>query len=523
MAAPPAPATHTPGSTSEATADREKEFIITWLRLMERQHEVTVFSQALQSILAQPGDEAATWQDARHQANLLSATDKTVTDLVASLNEFFSRDIVPALKRARQVGEAPPQQAQDSLSRYLAHGDEGEAMPQAFVDDMSGWGTEKEQSDGQEKESADRDNEDDKDSGDEICADFFHDMLLANGVKVTAMLAPDYSAAMQRRVIQQPVAQGVAAARTSAPSPATASPRGKGKIKMNKRGGKVPPPVVTNLPPRPSGSVGSTPRTPEEPQRKYRIGKRKAATLTAEQVLGIRQYGSAREFCIRWQGLETPLWIARRKAPPQAKELIDLYKAELRALGNQGATNPTGKKKTSRNGAAGGAGAEFYAVDHIVNHRLFNKKREYLVRWENYDESEDTWEKAEKLRVDVPDIVDAYEEQLHRNRARAEAVQSAMSELNRDGGSKPTTKKRSIGECSNENSSDKGVMQLSASRDQTDDDRLKEKRRRIATNEENEINDADEDNASENDHQFEMEEAELDEYSDEEFADRLNN
>ncbi|KAF1783706.1 Chromo domain [Phytophthora cactorum] len=299
------------------------------------------------------------------------------------------------------------------------------------------------------------------------------------------MLAPDYSAAMQRRVIQQPVAQGVAAARTSAPSPTTASPRGKGKIK------------ITN--------------------------EAESCHSTAEQVLGIRQYGSAREFCIRWQGLETPLWIARRKAPPQAKELIDLYKAELRARGNQGATNPTGKKKTSRNGAAGGADAEFYAVDHIVNHRLFNKKREYLVRWENYDESEDTWEKAEKLRVDVPDIVDAYEEQLHRNRARAEAVQSAMSELNRDGGSKPTTKKRSIGECSNENSSDKGVRQLSASRDQTDDDRSKEKRRRIATNEENEINDADEDNASENDHQFEMEEAELDEYSDEEFADRLNN
>ncbi|EEY62679.1 chromodomain protein, putative [Phytophthora infestans T30-4] len=252
------------------------------------------------------------------------------------------------------------------------------------------------------------------------------------------------------------------------------------KTKTCKRSRKVPPPVVTDLPARStSGSVTSTPRTKprtptDEAKRKDRIGKRMAANLIAEQVLGIRTYGSAKEFCIRWQGVENPLWIARRKAPPQAKELIDVYATELRQ-------------------------AAFYTVDHIVNHRLFNKKREYLVRWEHYDESEDTWEKAEKLRADVPEIVHTYEEQLHRNRARTEAFNSAMSELTRDAEPKSSTKKRKHGESSHE-----------------------EKRLRIATDEENERKAVDDDSASENDYQFEMEEAELDEFSDEEFADKLN-
>ncbi|ETI34970.1 hypothetical protein F441_18510 [Phytophthora nicotianae CJ01A1] len=524
MAAAPAPARHAQGGNSDDAADRVKDFFITWLRLMERQHEVTVLSQELQNLLAPTRDAATQLQDARHQANLLSATDKTITGLMASINDYFHRDIVPALNRAKQADNESPQQAQDSLSRYLAHGDEGEAMPQDFVDDMSGWGAEREQSGEREKENADKNVGDDMDSGDEISSEIFHDMLLSNSVKLTAMLAPDY--------VQPAVAQGVATAarmRVPSPSPATASPRAKSKVKTNKRSGKVPPPVVTDLPPRPaSGSVGSTPRTQpqtptEETQRKDRVGKRIAANLTAEQVLGIRTYGKAKEFCIRWQGVEKPLWISRRKAPPQTRELIDLYAAEVRARDNQSAMNPKSKKKTSRNGAAGAQEAQFYTVDHIVNHRLFNKKREYLVRWENYDASDDTWEKADKLRVDVPEIVEAYEEQLYRNRAPNEAVSSAMSELHRDAQSKFTTKKRKIGKSGREDPLERRKRQPSVTRSQIDGEHPKEKRLRVATNEEEKRHDADGDNASENDFQFEMEEAELHEYADEEFADKLNN
>ncbi|EGZ22826.1 hypothetical protein PHYSODRAFT_479034 [Phytophthora sojae] len=257
--------------------------------------------------------------------------------------------------------------------------------------------------------------------------------------------------------------------------------------KTSKRCRVVPPPIVTDLPPR-SASVGSTPRaqsrSPDASAQKDRIGKRAAADLVAQQVLRARMYGSAREYMIRWEGVVQPLWISRRKAPRQAKELIDLFSAELRAQEAE---------------AARRAEAEFYTVDHIVNHRTHYNKRQYQVRWENYDASDDTWENGDKLRADVPDIVDAYEAQLERDQTRAEALESAMSELNRDTAARPksTAKKRGVAEA-------------------------KEKRPRIATEKENKGKDGDGGNSDEDDYQFDLEEAELEEFSEDEYADRLH-
>ncbi|KUF97918.1 Histone H2A [Phytophthora nicotianae] len=237
--------------------------------------------------------------------------------------------------------------------------------------------------------------------------------------------------------------------RVPSPSPATASPRAKSKVKTNKRSGKVPPPVVTDLPPRPaSGSVGSTPRTQpqtptEETQRKDRVGKRIAANLTAEQVLVYGRMEKRRSFVF------------------------------------------AGKEWRSRCGS------------HVA--------------------------KLHPRPENVPEIVEAYEEQLYRNRAPNEAVSSAMSELHRDAQSKFTTKKRKIGKSGREDQLERRKRQPSVTRSQIDGEHPKEKRLRVATNEEEKRHDADGDNASENDFQFEMEEAELHEYADEEFADKLNN
>ncbi|CAI5735737.1 unnamed protein product [Peronospora destructor] len=98
----------------------EKEFFTTWLRLMERQKDETDLIQTLQSVLTQDGDAIIKLQDAKHHANMMSANDKTMTELMAQLNEFFFRRYYP-------------------LDRYLEHGDDGTAMSQAFVDYMSGW------------------------------------------------------------------------------------------------------------------------------------------------------------------------------------------------------------------------------------------------------------------------------------------------------------------------------------------------------------------------------------------------
>ncbi|KAK1939041.1 hypothetical protein P3T76_009116 [Phytophthora citrophthora] len=488
MASTPVPVAHSQAGNDKEPPDREKEFFTIWLRLMERQKDATKLTQDMQSLLAETGDVVLKLQSARHQANLQSANDKSISEIVALLNDYFFRDIVPALKRAKESTRQPQHEAQDPLDQYLENGEDGTAISQDFVDDMSGWGAEEQEKENnnEQQQKSSTEAQETCNSDDEISSEMFHDLLFHNSIKYTEEHA---------RAVLQHTQQAAQAQR------------------------RVPPPIVTNLRPRPA-STGSTPetlsRSPSEAQRKKdRIGKRAAADLTALQVLGARTYGSSREYFIRWQEFERPLWISRRKASSQAKELIDLYlSAEVRARGgaspNQTAirTSPKARRRASRDGQARQKSAQqFYTVDHIVDHRLFYNKRQYLVRWENYDKSEDTWQDGELLRADVPEIVEAYEQQRQREATRDDVIQSAMSELIRDGtaGSKTEAKKkRTIPSVEAEEDKDKmpsgNIMNELAPN---------HKKQRAED--------------SGNDDQFDVEEAELEEFSDDEFADKLNN
>ncbi|KAL3657014.1 hypothetical protein V7S43_018062 [Phytophthora oleae] len=497
MASTPASAARSPAVNSNEPPDREKEFFTTWLRLMERQKDATKLTQDMQSLLAESEDAALKLQRARHQASLQSANDKSISEVVALLNDYFFRDIVPALKKAKEVTGQP----QDPLDQYLEHGDEGTAISQDFVDDMSGWGAQEQEkeTDDEHQEKKNAETQDGFNSDDEIPSEMFHDLLFRNSVQFTEF---------QARAVLQQAAQA-------------ATFRGTNE-RLARRSSMVPPPIVTDLPPLPA-STGSTPdtssRSPSEALRKKdRIGKRAAAGLTAEQVVGARTYGSAREYCIRWRDLEHPLWISRRKAPPQAKELIDLFlSAELRTRSpNQAAvrTSPKARRKSSRDGQGRQKSVpQFYTVDHIVDHRLFYNKRQYLVRWENYDKSEDTWQDGDQLRADVPEIVEAYEHQRQRDAARDEVIQSAMSELIRDG-TAGAVKKRAIPRVDAEE--DKAKM---PSGNNMNTLAPIQKKQRIFSEDKN---DDDEVNSSKDAYQYDVEEAELEEFSDEEFADRLH-
>ncbi|GMF28599.1 unnamed protein product [Phytophthora lilii] len=524
---------------------------------MERHNDAAELTQELQKLLEQEGDAAAKLQYANRQTNELSANGKTLAELVALLNEMFFRDIVPALKRAKHVAAGPTatrRGQQDPLDQYLEQGDDGTAMPQAFVDDMSGWAApaaqEAYRSRKKTKNTRERSynlrtsgQEDtgsvtSEDSDDGMAPETIHDMLIANSLKLTAMQASGYSASARQQ--QAAATQGAnAEAQTDATSAVDASPRpsrSKANVKTRKRARVVPPPIVTDLPPR---SGESTPRTqsrsPQEQSKKDRIGKRAAADLVAEQVLGVRNYGTVKEYFIRWQGVDAPLWIARRKASEQAKTLISMYSEELRNRNyavaqrgdiDQARGNKQGKGKAARTGtslrqekqqAAGKsapAPAEFYTVDHIVKHRKVGGKKQYLVRWESYDESEDTWEDAARLRADVPAIVDAYEKENKRVEARTEAVQSAISELSRDCDS--VARKRS----SSEGATARGKTHLSTNTTDANGEHGKEKRRRVSLSGAENKKEVDDEK---DDYQFEMEEAELEEYSEDEFADKLNN
>uniref|UniRef100_M4B9M2 Chromo domain-containing protein n=1 Tax=Hyaloperonospora arabidopsidis (strain Emoy2) TaxID=559515 RepID=M4B9M2_HYAAE len=472
--------------------DWEKEFFTTWLRLMERQKDETKLLKTLQNLLltqTRRGEAVGLVQDAKHHVNMLKANDKTMTELMTLLNEFFFQNILPALKRARQVENegrdgddheedesvttaasnvhgGNEELPQDSLDRYLEHGDENEAedgtaIPQAFVDDMSGWACSSHSSRGQAEmlsrkletdtlnaatgtacaaENVAR-NEDEHtgekedgmagdESDDGIPSDAFHDMLIANSSKMTALHASDKVETYEQ---------------LTALSVIEASPQSKPAQTKSTR-----------------QSQSQQVSTGYAAKRKDRIGQNAAASLVADQVLDVRTYGTLKEYLIEWQGMATPLWIARRRCPPQAKELIDNYAATLRAQDSTRVTRkPTGgcrgtgtKHVTSHKGDARDADGEddmeitLYNVDHIVNHRVRYNKKEYLVRWEHYADGYDTWEKAAKLRLDVPKIVEAYEEQLRHNNGEDTASHSAKAEpkVGKIKKKKYTYKKKSSGD-----------------------------------------------------------------------------
>lgn len=129
-----------------------------------------------------------------------------------------------------------------------------------------------------------------------------------------------------------------------------------------------------------------------------RISKRDAARLTVEKVLASRKVSSQREFKIKWVELEKPSWITRRKCQPQVLKAIERF-----ARGED--SNPTNSSQNK----SGTESEGMYTVEKIIGARKKNQKVQYLVRWDGYDSSEDTWEYASELRKQVPEIVAEYE------------------------------------------------------------------------------------------------------------------
>ena len=49
-----------------------------------------------------------------------------------------------------------------------------------------------------------------------------------------------------------------------------------------------------------------------------------------------------------------------------------------------------------------------YIPEKILRQQIRNGVLQYLVKWERYPESEATWESADKLQEDVPDMINKF-------------------------------------------------------------------------------------------------------------------
>lgn len=59
---------------------------------------------------------------------------------------------------------------------------------------------------------------------------------------------------------------------------------------------------------------------------------------------------------------------------------------------------------------------DMYTVEKIIDKRLMNGKVQYLVKWEDYSESDNTWEPLTNLES-VDHLIDDYEKR-HKKRVR---------------------------------------------------------------------------------------------------------
>ena len=68
---------------------------------------------------------------------------------------------------------------------------------------------------------------------------------------------------------------------------------------------------------------------------------------------------------------------------------------------------------------------EVYSVEKIVKKRIVEGKVQYLLKWMNYSESENTWEPVENL--DCPDLIEQFEQQQASLNKKQKVEDSAAS------------------------------------------------------------------------------------------------
>jgi hypothetical protein len=135
----------------------------------------------------------------------------------------------------------------------------------------------------------------------------------------------------------------------------------------------------------------------QSPSRSASPSKDTSPEYAIEKLLGSRETMDGVEYLVKWDGYPSQkdwTWEPESSLLDSAPSLVRAFKSAKRQQ----------RRKTK-------AEAEIYTIERILGRRKFKGVPHYLVKWEGYENVEDrTWEPEDKLKVDVPWLVDAFEE-----------------------------------------------------------------------------------------------------------------
>ena len=135
----------------------------------------------------------------------------------------------------------------------------------------------------------------------------------------------------------------------------------------------------------------------QSPARSASPSRNTSPEYAIEKLMGSRETMDGEEYLVKWDGYPSQKdWTWEPES-----SLLDSTPSLVRAF-KSAKTQQSRKTK---------AEAEIYTIERILGRRKFKGVPHYLVKWEGYESVEDrTWEPEDKLRVDVPWLVDAFEE-----------------------------------------------------------------------------------------------------------------